>query len=166
MTASAPNELIVRVAVPGDVASMCEFGEAHIRAHYAPLIGADAADAQVRDWWNSTALAAAVEAGVVVVADADGQLVGVGQHGRNGTEHVVYKLYVHPRYRGGGIGRLMLAALTEQLPSDADRLYIEHFAANARAGAFYEREGFEVERIEPSASGDPARDVVWRVRRF
>ena len=148
------------------MAGICEFGEAHIRAHYTPLIGEDAADAQVRDWWNSTRLAAAVDAGVVVVAEADGRLVGVGQRGRNGAEHVVYKLYVHPRYRGRGIGRLLLAALIEQLPSDADRLYIEHFAANGRAGAFYEREGYTVERIVASASGDPARDVVWRVRRF
>jgi hypothetical protein len=92
--------LIVRVGAHGDVASICAFGEAHIRAHYAPLIGADAADAQVRDWWNSTHLNVAVDAGMVVVADADGQLVGVSQRGRNGAEHVVYKLYVHPRYRG------------------------------------------------------------------
>ena len=106
MTESAANDPVVRAAVPGDVASMCDFGEAHIRAHYAPLIGADAADAQVRDWWNEAQLAAAVEAGLVVVADADGQLVGVGQRGRNGDDHVVYKLYVHPHYRGGGIGRL------------------------------------------------------------
>jgi RimJ/RimL family protein N-acetyltransferase len=60
----------------------------------------------------------------------------------------------------------LLSALTKQLPSDADRLYIEHFAANERAGAFYEREGFTVERIESSPSGDRARDLVWRVRRF
>ena len=166
MSGSTSNEPVVRVAVPGDVSSMCEFGEAHIRAHYAPLIGPDAAEAQVRDWWNSAGLTAAVEAGVVVVAEADGRLVAVGQRGRNGVEHVVYKLYVHPRYRGQGIGRVLLAALTEQLPPDADRLYIEHFAANGRAGAFYEREGFTVERIESSASGNPARDVVWRVRRF
>ncbi len=166
MTGSPPNEPDVRVAEPADVAGICEFGEAHIRAHYAPLIGEDAADAQVRDWWNSTRLAAAVDAGVVVVAEADGDLVGVGQRGRNGEEHVVYKLYVHPLCRGRGIGRLLLAALTDQLPPDADRLYIEHFAANGRAGAFYEREGYAVERVVPSASGDPARDVVWRVRRF
>ncbi len=166
MTDPAAKDPVVRAAVPGDVASMCDFGEAHIRAHYAPLIGADAADAQVRDWWNEAQLTAAVEAGLVVVADADGQLVGVGQRGRNGDEHVVYKLYVHPHRRGGGIGRRLLDALTEQLPADADRLYIEHFAANERAGAFYDRAGFVVERVEASASGNAARDVVWRVRRF
>lgn len=43
-------------------------------------------------------------------------------------------------------------------------LYVEHFAANARADAFYEREGYRVERVEPSPSGDPALAQVWRVR--
>ena len=70
-----------------------------------------------------------------------------------------------------GLRPRLLDALIRQLPPDADRLYIEHFAANERAGAFYERQGYTVERIEPSATGDRASatgdralDVVWRVR--
>jgi GNAT superfamily N-acetyltransferase len=162
MTSGA--EPVVRAAEPDDVAAICGFGEAHIRAHYAPLIGATAADEQVRSWWNETHLGAAVAAGLVVVAEADGQLVAVGQRGRSGADHVVYKLYVHPRHRGRGLGPQVLDALTRQLPADADRLWIEHFVANERAGAFYEREGFSVERVEPSPTGDPALGVVWRAR--
>lgn len=154
----------VRRAGPDDVAAVCRFGEAHIRAHYAPLIGADAADRQVRAWWNGTQIGAAVADGLVVVAEADGELVGVGQRGRRGADHVVYKLYVHPGHRGRGLGPRLLDALIGQLPADADRLYIEHFVGNARAGAFYEREGFTVERIESEPTQDPALGVVWRVR--
>ena len=102
----------------------------------------------------------------MVVAEADGQIVGVGQRGRRGADHVVYKLYVHPRHRGRGLGPQLLDALTRQLPANADRLYIEHFVANERAGAFYEREGFTVERIEPSPTEDPALGVVWRARQL
>ncbi|MEJ7744235.1 MAG: GNAT family N-acetyltransferase [Nocardioidaceae bacterium] len=69
-----------------------------------------------------------------------------------------------PRHRGRGLGLRLLDALTRQLPANADRLYIEHFVANERAGAFYEREGFTVERIESSPTGNPALGVVWRVR--
>ncbi len=154
----------VRPAGPDDVAAIRRFGETHVRAHYAPLIGAAAADAQVRDWWNETHVGAAVAAGLVVVAEAGGELLGVGQRGRNGAEHVVYKLYVHPGQRGRGLGPRLLDALAAQLPAGAGRLYIEHFAANERAGAFYEREGFAVERIEPSPTGDPALAVVWRAK--
>jgi len=155
---------VVRDAGPDDVAAVCAFGAAHVRPHYAPLIGAQAADAQVRDWWNADAIGAAVAAGLVVVAEANGRVVGVGQRGRSGADHVVYKLYVSPERRGSGLGRRLLDALIGQLPPDADRLAIEHFAANERAGAFYEREGFSVERIEPSPTGDPGLGVVWRAR--
>jgi GNAT superfamily N-acetyltransferase len=157
-------EPVARNATPDDVAGICRFGETHIRPHYAPLIGAAAADEQVRRWWNEAHVDAAVTNGLVVVAEADGDLVGVGQRGRNGADHVVYKLYVHPAHRGRGLGRELLDALIEQLPTDADRLYIEHFVGNGRAGAFYEREGFVVERIEPSPTGNPALGVVWRAR--
>lgn len=157
-------EPVVRDARHDDMAAICGFGQAHIRPHYAPLIGAEAADGQVRRWWNETQIGAAVAAELVVVAEADGQIVGVGQRGRREADHVVYKLYVHPRRRGRGLGPRLLAALTAQLPADADRLWIEHFVANERAGAFYEREGFVVERIEASPTDDPALGVVWRAR--
>jgi GNAT superfamily N-acetyltransferase len=157
-------EPVVRDAEPDDVVAICQFGEAHIRPHYAPLIGAAAADEQVRTWWNETHIGAAVAEGLVAVAEADGQLVGVGQRGRRGADHVVYKLYIHPRHRGRGLGPQLIDALTRQLPANADRLYVEHFVANERAGAFYDREGFTVRRIEPSHTGNPALGVVWRAR--
>lgn len=122
----------------------------HIRPHYAPMISAEAADEQVRRWWNETHVGAAVAEGLVVVVEA------VGQRGRSGAVHVVYKLYVYPRHRGCGLGPQLLEALTRQLPADADRLYIEHFVANERVGAFYEREGFTVERIEAGPAENPA----------
>jgi len=84
-------EPVVRDAEHDDVAAICRFGEAHIRPHYAPLIGAEAADEQVRRWWNETHVGAAVAEGLVVVAEADGQILGVGQRGRRGADHVVYK---------------------------------------------------------------------------
>lgn len=158
------TEPVVRDAEHDDVAAICRFGDAHIRPHYAPLIGAEAADEQVRKWWNDTSIGAAVAEGLVVVAQADGQLVGVGQRGRRGADHVVYKLYLHPQHRGRGLGLQLLDALIRQLPANTDRLYIEHFAANERAGAFYEREDYTVEQTEPSPTEDPELGVVWRAR--
>jgi GNAT superfamily N-acetyltransferase len=159
-------EPVVRDAERDDVVAICRFGERHIRPHYAPLVGAAAADEQVRRWWNQTHIGAAVAEGLVVVAEAAGQLLGVGQRGRSGADHVVYKLYLHPQHRGRGLGPQVLGALIRQLPADADRLSVEHFVANERAGAFYEREGFTVQRIEPSDTGNPALGVVWRARQL
>jgi GNAT superfamily N-acetyltransferase len=153
----------VRDAAHDDVPAVCRFGEAVIRPHCAPLIGAELADQQVRQWWNEAEIRAAVDSGFVVVAEIDGQLVGVGQRGRRGTDHVVFKLYVHPQFRGRGLGPLLLDALIRQLPANTDRLYVEHFAANERADMFYEREGFTVERIESGPTENPALGIVWRV---
>jgi ribosomal protein S18 acetylase RimI-like enzyme len=164
MTSSAGP--VVREAGHDDVAAICRFGEAYIRPHYAPLIGTEAADEQVRRWWNETHVAAAVAERLVVVAEEDGQLLGVGQRGRSGADPVIYKLYVHPEHRGRGLGPRLLAVIIGRLPADADRLYVEHFVANERAGAFYERQGFTVERIEPGPTGDPALGIVWRARQL
>ena len=155
-------ELLVRTADSGDVEAICRFGETHIPPHYAPLIGPEAAAAQVRDWWNETHIGAAVAAGLIVVAVDNHQLVGVGQR----ADNVIYKLYVHPAHRSRGLGPRLLAALVDRLPAGTDRVRIEHFAANERAAAFYEREGFTVERIEPSPTGNPALAIVWRARRL
>jgi GNAT superfamily N-acetyltransferase len=162
MTVSA--EPVLRVAEHDDVEAICRFGVAYVRPHYAPLIGAAVADGQVRSWWNEPDVQAVVARGLVVVAEADEDLVGVGQRGRRDSDHVIHKLYVHPRHRGRGLGPRLLDALSAQLPADADRLYIEHFVGNERAGAFYEREGFTAESIEPGPADNPAVGVVWRVR--
>ena len=156
----------MRPARPDDVPALCRFGARVVPAHYAPLIGQQAADAQVDAWWTPAALAPAVADGLVVVAELSdgpaGGIVGVGQRGRMGADHVIWKLYVDPAHRGSGLGPRLLRALTDQLPPEATRVVIEHFAGNVRAGAFYEREGFAVERITPHPSGEPARATVWR----
>jgi ribosomal protein S18 acetylase RimI-like enzyme len=160
----AGEPVVVRDAVPDDVPAVRAFGEAHVPPHYAPLIGVAAAQEQVRRWWAPDYLASVVGAGEVVVASSGGTLVGVGQRGRWDGEDVIYKLYVDPAHRGRGLGPRLVDALVRQLPADAERLWVEHLAGNERAAAFYEREGFVVDRVEPSPAGDPARAQVWRVR--
>lgn len=46
----------------GDVAAICSFGPAHIPAHYKPLLGAEAACAQVENWWTTERLSYKVQA--------------------------------------------------------------------------------------------------------
>lgn len=153
------DDVLVRDATADDVAAICQFGEVHIRPHYSPLIGAQAADAQVRDWWSQAKIGAAVTKGLVVVGVRTGRVVGVGQRGLSGVDHVIYKLYVDPEVRGQGLGPRLIDALVAQLPTGAERLFLEHFSANARASAFYEREGFVVDRVDESGT----LPVVWRV---
>ncbi len=163
---TGPPDVDVRAATPDDVPAVRAFGERHVVAHYAPLIGAEAAHAQVRDWWTDAHLRGAADAGTLVVAESAGHVVGVAQRGRYGDEHVVYKLYVDPALRGRGLGPRLVAALTAALPPGVEQLWIEHFAANERAATFYQREGFTIRRVEPAPDGDARRAVVWRVKRL
>jgi GNAT superfamily N-acetyltransferase len=155
---------VIRAGVESDVRAIVEFGRDVIPSHYAPLIGPAAAEAQVRDWWGEAFIMRAVAAGNVVVLFVDDRLAGVGQIGRNGDDFAIYKLYLRPELRGRGLGAELIAALIDSLPAHTTRVSVEHFAANSRAGAFYERRGFTVDRIEPDSGGDPSLDVVWRSR--
>lgn len=154
---SSSEIVVVRPATPQDIAAICRFGEEHIPPLYTPLIGAEAAAGQLR-FWTETQITRAVTRELVVVAEADGRIAGVGQRGRRvpgeDSDHVIYKLYLHPGVRGHGIGPRLIAALTAQM--DADKVYIEHFVENERAAKFYEREGFQVELVE--------HGIVWRSR--
>jgi hypothetical protein len=60
--------------------------------------------------------------------------------------------------------RRLVGQFARQLPANADWLYIEHFVANERASAFYEREAFAVQRIDRAPQENPALGVVWRAR--
>ncbi|WP_380164096.1 GNAT family N-acetyltransferase [Jannaschia sp. R86511] len=154
----------VRDATGADVDDVLRFGERVVQPHYVPLIGAAAAASQHDTWWSAEHIGSAVDDGTLVVAEADRTVVGVAQRGRYEGEHVIYKLYVDPALRGRGLGPRLVDALEQQLPAGVERVWIEHFAANERAAAFYDREGFLVQRVDAGPTGDPALAVVWRAR--
>lgn len=162
MSASPPAD--VRVARESDTDAVCAFGSRHIVDFYAPILGTDAARSQVETWWSDAAIRPAIAAGGVVVAERNDQIVGVAQVDVSMTPPMVWKLYVDPALRGQGLGPRLLDAVRSLLPPDATTVGIEHFTANVRAGHFYEREGFVVDRIEEAASGDPRHRVTWRVK--
>lgn len=151
----------VRVAEVGDVDAIVAFGSAVVPPHYTPILGADAARAQLT-WWTPERITSAVRAGRVHVAVADDAVVGVSETGEFAGEQVVWKLYLAPDFRGRSLGVDLLRHAIAALPTETDHVLVEHFAGNTRAGMFYEREGFTVANTEPASSGDPNAAVVWR----
>lgn len=91
---------MLRDGLPGDAEAIGDFGTAHIPSHYAPLIGHDAAHAQVARWWSPERISKAVEAGRVVVAESGGEVIRVAECGEWEGVPVIWKLYVHPDHRG------------------------------------------------------------------
>jgi GNAT superfamily N-acetyltransferase len=101
--------------------------------------------------------------GRVVVAEEEEAVIGVGEWSLLEGAPVIWKLYVHPSHRGKGIGPWLIHAIIDALPDGMDRIQVEHFAVNRRAGAFYEREGFrEIRTVEHQTN--PVMNVVWRER--
>ncbi len=158
------DPITIRHAVPGDVEAIVDFGRAHVPQHYEPILGVAAAQAQVDRWWTPDYLSPGIDRSEVLLAESAGELVGVAQFGIYEGDPVIWKLYIDRKRRSQGIGRALLDAVMAAVPDEARRVLVEHFAGNARAGAFYERAGFAYLRTDPSITGDPAGDQVWRVR--
>ena len=132
-----------------------------VPVHYSTILGDTAAQAQLR-WWTSERMKSAVEAEQVHLAVADEAIVGVAETGELGQEHVVWKLYLAPEFRGRALGTALLRHAIGPLRAKTDHVLVEHFAENKRAARFYEREGWLVVRTEAAMSGDPRGTVVWR----
>lgn len=156
-------DFTVRAARPSDAEAISAFGARVVPSHYAPILGVEVAEGQLR-WWTSERIAASIADSRIQVAMNGDDVVGVCETGAFDDEQVIWKLYVAPRSRSRGIGVALLERAMAKLPADTDHVLVEHFAGNTRAAAFYDREGFRVLRTDPAASGDPAAAVVWRIR--
>lgn len=93
----------VRAVHRAEVDSIVAFARAVVPPHYAPILGDDAAEEQLK-WWTADRIGSAVAAGRVHVAVADDAIVGVAETGALGDEQVIWKLYLAPGFRGRGLG--------------------------------------------------------------
>jgi ribosomal protein S18 acetylase RimI-like enzyme len=151
----------IRLATVDDVDAIVAFAAEVVPVHYSGILGETAAHSQL-SWWTSERMRSAVEAEQVHLAVADEAIVGVAETGRMGQDHVVWKLYLAPEFRGRALGKDLLRQAIAPLRKKTDHVLVEHFAQNTRAARFYEREGWGVVRTEAPKSGDPRATVVWR----
>ncbi|MEV7425333.1 MULTISPECIES: GNAT family N-acetyltransferase [unclassified Streptomyces] len=94
---------------------------------------------------------------VNLVAERDGRVVGWGCLGPGRDEDApagaaeLYTLYVLPAYLSTGVGRALMAALTARAEARGSRvLLLWVLAGNARARAFYARDGLRPDGAEAS----------------
>lgn len=160
------DEIVVRPGTPEDIASFVALGRAVVPPTYGPI---DAAYAQrmIDEWWTPEVFATSLARNAHVVAELDGEVVGLANLGRltqsyrdfphvTGEREVMWKLYVHPDHQGAGIGGRLLAEV-EQLV-EGDELWLEVVDGNDAAYEFYRARGFEeVERV----AGDQWPDDIW-----
>jgi ribosomal protein S18 acetylase RimI-like enzyme len=169
----------VRPAETGDVADIRRIARKSWHAAYDDIVGPDAVESAVSEWYDLNHLRQSVERddGVFLVAETeadeetepdadetDAEVVGFGQ-GVLGSEDDAAELpriYVHPDYWNEGAGSEMLARIEELLAErGAERLRLIVLADNEVGNAFYESQGYgTVGSRESEFEGERYTDYV------
>lgn len=90
---------------------------------------------------------------LMLVATLDGTTVGLATaQGDDGSEVILYGLYVDPEWHGRGIGSALLDAVIAAHP-DAKAIRLEVLRDNTAAIAWYTTKGFETYGETQSATG-------------
>jgi len=101
------------------------------------------------------------------IAEADGQIVGVLNIGPARDEidaGEVYVIYVHPTWWGTEAGQRLLECAHAELSRAYEKAVLTVIAANPRARRFYERNGWQLDRVktEPHFGGTPTDVALYR----
>lgn len=104
-------------------------------------------------------------ASTVVVAARGDVLLGFAMAQRDGSEIILYSLYVHPDRQGKGIGAALLEAVIAAYP-DAEAIRLEVLRDNTPAIAWYEARGFERYGETEHATGTSNTAAVYMDRKL
>ena len=141
------------MATTADLAAVVGVGRATWPAAFAAVAGERYVQEGLARWWTPAALAPAIAAGQVLVADRAGLVVGMALFRPEGGVTVLDRLYVVPAEQGGGVGSALLRAVVARMPGRPLRLGV--LAGNVDARAFYTRHGFRTLSRDADVSGGP-----------
>ncbi len=152
-------EPVIRLAVASDRPELDRFAREVVPEVYGRLVDDDYAQSLVSNWWLDY-FSGPIDAGRVLVVMADDRMVGMAEFDQIGDDWVIWKLYIESDQRSRGLGARLLDAVVAELPEGTRRVVLEHVVSNEDAARFYEREGFELGRIDEAE--DPRLSIVWR----
>ncbi|WP_377322969.1 GNAT family N-acetyltransferase [Pimelobacter simplex] len=152
----------VRRAGAADVAAVREVGLRTWPATYTALAGADYVRTGLEQWWSVARTEQAIGAGRVLVAERDGEVVGMAAYTTDGDVLDLWRLYVVPEAHRTGAGRALMDAVLAGPARDLRVVRLAHMDGNTVARAFYERMGFVETHRSADEIGGP--DNVWMER--
>lgn len=151
-----PAEVTVRLAMPGEWASLADLYSEARRAAVPQMPPAVHTDEEHRDYYRRHLLDG--DGHQVWVAEADGEVLGFAIC----TPTFLDGLYVRPDVTGRGIGSLLLDVVEATHPEGYE-LWV--FESNVGAQRLYRRRGLvDVERTDGSGNEERAPDLrmAWR----
>ena len=152
----------VRPATAADVSAICSIGQEVWPETYA-FAGGDFVEHGLAIWWSEEAVRKSLATTTTLVAEAHGQIVGMGNVELRRETPVIWKLYVLPEHQGTGVGSALLMGLVASVPVERQLIDLEYVDGNDRASDFYTRNGFIEVRREPAEQSDWP-DQVWMQR--
>ena len=128
------------------------------RATFMPYAPSAHSEPEIREWVASHL----VPTGGVVVAEIDGQVVGVMATAIDGGCSWIAQMAMDPGMVGHGVGSVLLAHAIETLALPI-RLYT--FQQNVGARRFYERHGFQaIQFTDGEDNEESCPDVLYELR--
>lgn len=154
----------VRPAEPADVEAIQSIARQSWHAAYDDILGTEAVDDVVDEWYKRSKLETAIRDEAVFVAESssiDG-FAHVGPGDGSDTMEL-RRIYVHPERWGEGFGSQLLERVEKWcLSADRTRLRLAVLADNEVGIEFYERNGFTAqEHWEGEIANVPVEDIVY-----
>lgn len=160
--ASLPPGVSLRLATTDDVEAGAALHVACWREAYGPYVGRERLEERLAGLarWERAWREQLEHGPARTLAVADGELVGFAVAGPNRDEepqtaHELYALYARRRWWGSGVGQALWDAVAPQGPCS---LWV--LESNARAQAFYRRNGFAPDGSRAHYAGLDA----WEIR--
>lgn len=159
---SLPTGVALRAAVPSDAVAGAALHVSCWREAYGPFVEAALLEERLSDAgrWVDAWTRQLAEGPPRVLADADGELVGFAVVGPGRDDDApaateLYAMYTRAAWWGSGLGQALWDAVAPDEPCSAWVL-----EANARARAFYRRNGFVADGAREHYAGLDA----WEIR--
>lgn len=110
-------------------------------------------------WWTTDANIPSIRAGRTLVAEADGEVIGMAAYGPHDGQQVIWKLYVLPGHQRCGIGGQLLEAIIARIVEEP--VFLSYTDGNTPAAEFTRAHGFVLDHRD-AQHGMP--DLVWTRR--
>jgi len=140
-----PLDYDIRPGSGGDIAGIQAVARASWHSAYADVFAAESIDAFLASAYSRVSLRAGLSnrSATFLVAVREGRVLGFCQFGDRGGGPELFRLYVHPRAWGRGIGRRLISHAEMHLQAlGAIRYFLTVHSANKRAVLFYAKQGF------------------------
>lgn len=147
----------IRKAVPGDVHGIRKVCSEGYRKTYPGLLAVKRIETIIEEYYNEERIQKEIlETGMEwngwFVAVDGGEVIGAGGGGMTGEDIAeLFVLYMDPELKREGIGRKLLAAITEdQIRCGAKEQWVSVAKGNSMGIPFYEAIGFELQEERPA----------------